>query len=92
MKANIHPTYHQASVTCACGNKFSVGSTMPEIKVEICNLCHPFFTGQQKFIDTAGRVDRFKARVEQAQLKKVTKRAPKVETKAEDTNQTPVEA
>ncbi len=75
MKEAIHPQYYQAKVTCACGNTFTVGSTMPEIRVEICSNCHPFFTGQQKFIDTAGRVDRFKARVKQAELKKLTKAA-----------------
>lgn len=64
MKANIHPTYHQAKVTCACGNSFTVGSTETEIKVEICSNCHPFYTGTAKLIDTAGRVDKFRARME----------------------------
>lgn len=63
MKANIHPTwYPEARVRCACGNEFTVGSTLPEIHVEVCSHCHPFFTGQTKFIDTAGRVEQFKAR------------------------------
>lgn len=75
MKPDIHPEYYQAKVTCACGNAFTVGSTLPEIKVEICSNCHPFFTGKQKFIDTAGRIDRFKARMKQAEVKKVTKKA-----------------
>jgi large subunit ribosomal protein L31 len=78
MKQNIHPQYFQAKVTCACGNSFVVGSTMQEIKVEICNKCHPFFTGTQKFIDTAGRVDRFKARVERTELKKMSPKSPTV--------------
>jgi large subunit ribosomal protein L31 len=60
MKASIHPQwYSDAVVTCACGNKFTVGATKPEIKVEICANCHPFFTGQMMFVDTLGRVERF---------------------------------
>jgi large subunit ribosomal protein L31 len=63
MKKKIHPKYNiEAKATCACGAIFSVGSTMPEIKVEICSQCHPFFTGNEKIIDTAGRVDRFNKR------------------------------
>lgn len=59
MKANIHPKYHLAKVTCACGNIFETRSTLKEIKVEICSACHPFYTGKQKLVDTAGRVDKF---------------------------------
>ncbi|PIS14989.1 50S ribosomal protein L31 [Candidatus Shapirobacteria bacterium CG09_land_8_20_14_0_10_38_17] len=60
MKKNIHPQYYpQAKVTCTCGNTFFVGSTKPEIKVEICSACHPFFTGEMKYVDTGGRVKRF---------------------------------
>jgi large subunit ribosomal protein L31 len=63
MKAQIHPTwYNDAKVTCACGNTFTTGATMPEIRVEVCYNCHPFYTGQMKFLDTAGRVDAFKAK------------------------------
>ena len=62
MKANLHPTYHQATVTCACGNSFSVGSTVADLRVDICSKCHPFFTGGQRFVDTLGRVDKFLAR------------------------------
>jgi large subunit ribosomal protein L31 len=63
MKKDIHPKYNNASkVTCACGAKFVVGSTMDEINVEICGACHPFYTGNDKVLDTAGRVDRFKKR------------------------------
>ena len=63
MKTNIHPQYYpEAKVVCACGNTFTVGSTKPEIKVEICSSCHPFFTGEMKFVDTAGRVELFRAR------------------------------
>lgn len=63
MKDNIHPKYYdKASVTCACGNAFITGSTKEKIQVEICNKCHPFFTGKEKIMDTAGRIERFKAR------------------------------
>lgn len=60
MKNNIHPKYSVAKVTCACGETFESGSTKQELKVEICSKCHPFFTGKQKFVDTSGRVDKFK--------------------------------
>lgn len=61
MKKDIHPKYYPAvKATCACGNTFTVGSTQPEINVEICSACHPFYTGKEKLIDTAGRVDRFR--------------------------------
>ncbi|MDD2430668.1 MAG: 50S ribosomal protein L31 [Firmicutes bacterium] len=60
MKENIHPKYFTAKVTCACGNTFETGSTKPELRVDICSKCHPFYTGKQKIIDTGGRVERFK--------------------------------
>ena len=64
MKSNIHPEYFaEAKVICACGAEFQIGSTVPEIKVEICSACHPFYTGNEKIIDTAGRVEKFKARM-----------------------------
>jgi large subunit ribosomal protein L31 len=60
MKEKIHPKYFpEARVTCSCGNKFTTGSTRETLSVELCNKCHPFFTGEQKIIDTAGRVERF---------------------------------
>lgn len=59
MKPNIHPEYMVSRVVCACGNTFITRSIKPEIHVEICSKCHPFFTGQQKFVDTEGRVERF---------------------------------
>lgn len=62
MKAGIHPKYVEATVTCACGNTFTVGSTKPQLKVDVCSKCHPFFTGQQRILDTAGRVERFRKR------------------------------
>lgn len=63
MKTDIHPTYYtDAKVTCSCGNTFTVGATQKEIHVEICSECHPFFTGNEKVIDAAGRVEKFKQR------------------------------
>jgi len=63
MKTEIHPQYYtDAKVSCSCGNKFTVGSTQKEIHVEICSACHPFFTGNEKVIDAAGRVEKFKQR------------------------------
>ena len=62
MKTNIHPDYVEATVTCACGNTFETHSTSDEVRLEICNACHPFFSGKQKLIDTAGRVERFQKR------------------------------
>ena len=59
MKTDIHPDYKPIKVRCACGNEFEAGSTKSEIRVEICSQCHPFFTGKQKLVDTAGRVERF---------------------------------
>jgi large subunit ribosomal protein L31 len=59
MKKGIHPKYEKSIISCACGNSFETGSTKKNMKVEICSVCHPFFTGKQKIIDTAGRVERF---------------------------------
>ena len=59
MKAGIHPEYKKATVTCICGNTFETRSTIGDLKLEICSNCHPFFTGRQKLVDTAGRVERF---------------------------------
>ncbi len=59
MKKGIHPTYYRATVTCACGETFVTGSTKPTIRVEICSRCHPFYTGQRKFVDAEGRVQKF---------------------------------
>ncbi len=74
MRANFHPKwFEQAKVTCACGNTFTVGATMPEISIEVCSNCHPFYTGQMKYVDTAGRVDAFRAKLEKASKKVLTK-------------------
>ena len=68
MKKNIHSQwYPEAQVTCACGNVFTVGSTIPEIRIEVCSRCHPFYTGEQRFIDTLGRVEKFQQKVKLAQ-------------------------
>lgn len=67
MKTGIHPEYHAITVTCACGNTFATGSTVAgDLRVEICSNCHPLYTGKSKLIDTAGRVDKFHARQQQA--------------------------
>jgi len=74
MKAQIHPDwYPEAKVTCACGNVFTTGATVSEIRVEVCYNCHPFYTGTMKFVDTAGRVDAFKARMAGAGKKVLSK-------------------
>ncbi len=83
MKSDIHPQwYTQARVSCACGNTFTVGATKPEIKVEICSKCHPFFTGEMKFVDTLGRVERFQQKQVSAAAQ-ATKLADKKKKKAE---------
>jgi len=70
MKKDIHPKYYpNAKVICACGNTFTTGSVEKEIHVEICSACHPFYTGKAKFVDTAGRVDRFKKMMEKSTAK-----------------------
>ena len=60
MQKDIHPAYHETKVTCGCGNSFTTRSTRKELKVDICSACHPFYTGKQKFVDTEGRIERFK--------------------------------
>lgn len=60
MKEKIHPIYNKAQVACACGETFETGSVKKQLRVELCSKCHPFFTGKQKFVDTGGRVDRFR--------------------------------
>jgi len=62
MKAGIHPEYHEVEVRCACGNTFKTHSTSKELRLEICSACHPFYTGKQKLVDTAGMVERFERR------------------------------
>jgi len=73
MKSDIHPKYYpQATIKCACGQTFKIGSTVENVKVEICSNCHPFYTGKSTIIDTAGRVDRFKKRQAKAETKTKT--------------------
>jgi large subunit ribosomal protein L31 len=80
MKAAVHPQYFtQAVVTCSCGNSFTVGSTKPTLHVELCNKCHPFYTGTQRFVDSASRIEKFKAKVEAAQPLKAKKEAKQEE-------------
>lgn len=67
MKSGIHPDYVECQVRCACGATFTTRATKPEIHVEICSQCHPFYTGKQKFVDTGGRVDRFRRRQEKTE-------------------------
>ena len=72
MKDKIHPKYQAAEIRCACGNVIKTRSTRPTILVGICNSCHPFYTGQQKFVDTAGRVDKFQQRMAKTQAAQAT--------------------
>ncbi len=82
MKTDIHPKYYtEATTTCACGNTFSIGSTKESVEVEVCSKCHPFYTGNEKVIDTAGRVEKFKART----AARVTKTLKKTSAVKEDT-------
>ena len=74
MKASIHPKwYENAKVTCACGNTFELGAAVPELVVEVCSACHPYYTGQMKYLDAAGRVDAFKAKQAKASDKVLSK-------------------
>ena len=59
MKQDIHPNYQECQVTCGCGNSFTTRATVKELRIEICNVCHPFYSGKQRFVDSAGRVDKF---------------------------------
>ena len=79
MKTDIHPTYYpDAKITCACGNVIHTGSTKKEMSVEICGACHPFYTGKEKIIDAAGRVEKFKARVAKAKATTPKKKPKKI--------------
>jgi large subunit ribosomal protein L31 len=94
MKKDIHPKYYpNAKVTCACGNTFTTGSTMEEIQVELCSACHPFYTGKQKLVDSARRVEKFKARMDakthaaKTRKGKKVKRAVRATAKAAEKNE-----
>ena len=88
MKKDLHPKYYQAKVTCVCGNEFEVGSTQKELKVELCSLCHPFYTGKQKLVDTARRVEKFQEKLSKqtaaaaTRIGKKAKKAKKAAIKA----------
>ncbi len=78
MKQGIHPQYFDdCQVTCACGNKFTTGSTVKKIEVDVCSKCHPFFTGQQKFVDIKGRIDKFNEKVKQGKVFAEAKKSKK---------------
>lgn len=83
MKKDIHPTYYSdCKVTCACGNEFVTGSTLKEIRVELCNKCHPFYTGKQKFVDTARRVEKFEEKAQKIKLAAESRKGKKVKKAA----------
>ena len=83
MKKGLHPTYYpEAKVSCACGQSWITGSTLSELKVEICSNCHPFYSGKEKILDTRGRVDKFRRRAEKSQIKQDSKLTKKVVKKA----------
>ena len=77
MKKDIHPQYEEATVHCSCGNTFTTRSTKKELHVELCSQCHPFYTGKQKLVDSGGRVDRFKKRLEKKAEEPKAPKAPK---------------
>ena len=83
MKTDIHPNYAEATVRCSCGNSFTTRSTKPELHVELCNECHPFYTGKQKLVDTGGRVDRYQRRLAKSTAAKAAaKKRPAAERPA----------
>ena len=84
MKKDLHPKWHDCKVSCDCGTSFTIGATVPSLKVEICSSCHPFFTKKQKFIDTAGRIDRFNAKFGQSSLSDIMAKKRKAKCKIKD--------
>ncbi len=86
MKTEIHPDYVETQVTCSCGNTFTTRSTKPELHVELCNQCHPFYTGKQKLVDTGGRVERFQKKYEKqrAAVEKARKARDEVQPAEQD--------
>ncbi len=86
MKTGIHPNYQEkVKVICACGNQFEVGSTAKELHIELCSNCHPFYTGKQKLVDTAGRVDKFMARTAKKETVSAGRKGKKVKKAAQTT-------
>lgn len=89
MKKDIHPEFNEdCVVTCACGNTFKTGSTLKEIRIELCDQCHPFYTGKQKFVDTARRVEKFEERAKKQTGKTVSKKVKKAVKKAAKSKKT----
>lgn len=90
MKKDLHPNYNKKiTITCACGNSFVAGSTVSDINVDICSKCHPFYTGEEKFVDTEGRVDKFKRKqktAEAARIKNIKKIKEKIQRQQERTS------
>lgn len=85
MKDKVHPKwYPEAKVSCVCGAAFTTGSTLPEIRVDICSACHPFYTGEARFVDTQGRVEKFQAKQKSAQAKKYIKKSLRKKLQLED--------
>ncbi len=91
MKQGIHPKYQEATVTCACGNTWITRSTKPQLRIDLCSQCHPFYTGDQRIVDTAGQVERFMKRLEAAseapRRKKAERRQKKLEQRARNRRQ-----
>jgi len=83
LKPKIHPKYFETTITCACGNVIKTRCTVKDVRVEICSACHPFFTGKQKLVDTAGRVERFRRKYRHLEKKKAESKEEKPETKEE---------
>ncbi len=94
MKPGIHPKYQEVEVRCACGNTFKTRSTKPDMHLDICSACHPFFTGRQKLIDTEGRVERFTKRfgAQSAETKRIAAKAAKAAKAARSGKSTPTSA
>ena len=84
MKEGIHPKYVETKVTCGCGNTFSTRSTRPELKVDICNACHPFYTGKLKYVDTAGRIEKFQKKFAGSGYASLARGKKKVAAQPED--------
>ncbi len=88
MKSNLHPNWnHDANVTCACGNTFTTGSVNDSLHVDICSACHPFYTGEMKFVDTQGRVDKFMQKMQRAQTAKPSKKKSAAQIAADSADQ-----
>lgn len=90
MQDKIHPQwYDDAAVICSCGNTFTTGAALPEIKIDICSACHPFFTGEMKFVDRQGRVDKFKKKMQKAKQKRTAAKQRRQQKQASQTDDSP---